>query len=182
MVMDQTSVEEKVHVSSKFIENIFRSGLTLVSSTNNIITIKIDKKYKKMFVKNHKKINKWKDNYYWFLPVLSGIYKPWFKNDDVQDVLDSLQAKLGLTAMGIFSLVVEHVKSLKRNKLTLLNPRDTLSKVRIFLLLNKMKGTEFFFPKSDFLNSIYLQPKVVENQKIWVKKNKKYIKSVNKTV
>ena len=41
MVMDQTSVEKKVDVSSTFIENIFRSGLTLVSS-NDIITIKID--------------------------------------------------------------------------------------------------------------------------------------------
>jgi hypothetical protein len=47
----------------------------------------------------------------------------------LQDVLDSLQVKLGITAMSSFSLVVEHVKSLKRNKLTLLNPKDTLSKV-----------------------------------------------------
>ena len=47
-----------------------------------------------------------------------------------KDVLDSLQAKLGLKAMSHFSLVVEHVKRLKRNKLTLLNPRDTLAKVR----------------------------------------------------
>ena len=47
----------------------------------------------------------------------------------LQDVLDSLQAKLGLKAMAHFSLVVEHVKSLKRNKLTLLNPGDTLAKV-----------------------------------------------------
>lgn len=47
----------------------------------------------------------------------------------LQDVLDSLQAKLGLKAVLHFSLVVEHVKSLKRNKLTLLNPRDTLAKV-----------------------------------------------------
>ena len=47
----------------------------------------------------------------------------------MQDVLDSLQAKLGLKAVLHFSLVVEHVKSLKRNKLTLLNPRDTLAKV-----------------------------------------------------
>ena len=44
-------------------------------------------------------------------------------------MLDSLQAKLGLKAVAHFSLVVEHVKSLKRNKLTLLNPRDTLAKV-----------------------------------------------------
>ena len=48
----------------------------------------------------------------------------------LQDVLDSLQAKLGLKAVAHFSLVVEHVKSLKRNKLTLLNPRDTLAKVQ----------------------------------------------------
>jgi len=41
--MDQS---KKVDVSSTFIENIFRSGLTLVRS-NNIITIKIDKKNKK---------------------------------------------------------------------------------------------------------------------------------------
>ena len=32
LVMDQTSVEKKVDVNSTFIENIFRSGLTLVSS------------------------------------------------------------------------------------------------------------------------------------------------------
>ena len=51
----------------------------------------------------------------------------------LQDVLDSLQAKLGLKAMSHFSLVVEHVKSLKRNKLTLLNPRDTLAKVSLLL-------------------------------------------------
>ena len=44
-------------------------------------------------------------------------------------MLDSLQAKLGLKTVAHFSLVVEHVKSLKRNKLTLLNPRDTLAKV-----------------------------------------------------
>ena len=54
--MDQTSVEfKKVDVGSTFIENIFRSGLTLVSS-NDIITIIIDKK----IIKNHKNINKQK--------------------------------------------------------------------------------------------------------------------------
>ena len=52
-----------------------------------------------------------------------------------QDVLDSLQAKLGLKAMAHFSLVVEHVKSLKRNKLTLLNPGDTLAKVSPTVLM-----------------------------------------------
>ena len=35
-----------IDVSSTFIENIFRSGMTLVSS-NDVITIKIDKKMKK---------------------------------------------------------------------------------------------------------------------------------------
>ena len=48
-------MKKSIDVSSTFIENIFRSRLTLVSS-NDIITIKIDKK----FVKNHKKINKQK--------------------------------------------------------------------------------------------------------------------------
>ena len=51
----QNSRVKKIDVSSTFIENTFRPGLTLVSS-NDIITIKIDKK----IVKNHKKINKQK--------------------------------------------------------------------------------------------------------------------------
>ena len=55
MEMDQTSVlSKKVDVSSTFIENIFRSGLTLVSSNDNH---QIDKK----IVKNHKKTKKQKD-------------------------------------------------------------------------------------------------------------------------
>ena len=45
---------KKVDVSSTFIENIFRSGLTLVSS-NDIITIKIDKKRKKSQENKEKK-------------------------------------------------------------------------------------------------------------------------------
>ena len=60
MVMDKTSVEKKVDVSSTFIAKIFRSGWTLVSS-NDIITNKIDKKLKD--VKNHNKINKQKRLY-----------------------------------------------------------------------------------------------------------------------
>ena len=48
---------KKVDVSSTFIENIFRSGLTLVSS-NDIITIKIHKKIEIFFARNHKKISK----------------------------------------------------------------------------------------------------------------------------
>ena len=50
--MDQTLID----VSSTFIENIFRSGLTLLSCNDIIIIIKVDKK----IVKNHKKINKQK--------------------------------------------------------------------------------------------------------------------------
>jgi len=58
MVMDQTSVEfKKVDVSSTFIENIFWSGLTLLSS-NDVITIKINKK---KIVKNQKKKTNQKD-------------------------------------------------------------------------------------------------------------------------
>lgn len=47
----------------------------------------------------------------------------------VHDVLTSLESKLCLQATEHFSLVVEHIKSLKRNKLTLLNPDDTLARV-----------------------------------------------------
>ena len=47
-----------------------------------------------------------------------------------QDVIDSLQAKLGLRAAAHhFALVVEHVKSLRRNKLTILDPKDFLSRI-----------------------------------------------------
>ena len=53
---------KKVNASSTLIENIFRSGLTLVSS-NDIVTIKIDKKNLKKFVKNHKNINKQKRSF-----------------------------------------------------------------------------------------------------------------------
>lgn len=55
-----------------------------------------------------------------------------FKYDSsttVGDVLDSLHQKLGIKCPEHFSLVVEHVKSLRRNKLTLLDPRETLSRV-----------------------------------------------------
>lgn len=47
----------------------------------------------------------------------------------IQDVVTSLQTKLCLKATEHFSLVVEHIKSLKRNKLTLLDPSDTLARV-----------------------------------------------------
>jgi len=53
-----------------------------------------------------------------------------FKYDSsttVQDVIDSLVAKLGIRDSAHFSLVVEHIKSLKRNKLTILDPRERLA-------------------------------------------------------
>lgn len=46
-----------------------------------------------------------------------------------QDVVISLRDKLCLSAEEHFSLVLEHVKSLKRNKLTLLDPDETLARV-----------------------------------------------------
>lgn len=49
-----------------------------------------------------------------------------------QDVVTSLRDKLCLSAEKHFSLVLEHVKSLKRNKLTLLDPQETLARVRLF--------------------------------------------------
>lgn len=55
-----------------------------------------------------------------------------FKYDawtSVQDVVTALEAKLCLTATEHFSLVVEHIKSLKRNKLTLLDGTDTLARI-----------------------------------------------------
>ncbi|XP_055375517.1 uncharacterized protein LOC129608184 [Condylostylus longicornis] len=47
----------------------------------------------------------------------------------VHDVVTSLRDKLCLTASEHFSLVLEHVKSLKRNKLTLLDPDETLARI-----------------------------------------------------
>ncbi|KAL3211956.1 hypothetical protein MRX96_008214 [Rhipicephalus microplus] len=55
-----------------------------------------------------------------------------FKYDSsttVQDVLNSLQEKLSVKAMEHFGLVVEHIKSVRRNKLTLLDPKDSLAKI-----------------------------------------------------
>ncbi|KAG5889216.1 hypothetical protein JTB14_018639 [Gonioctena quinquepunctata] len=47
----------------------------------------------------------------------------------VHDVVTSLESKLCLQATEHFSLVVEHIKSLKRNKLTLLDPQDILARI-----------------------------------------------------
>ncbi|GAB6029665.1 hypothetical protein CHUAL_005397 [Chamberlinius hualienensis] len=55
-----------------------------------------------------------------------------FKYDNatlVGDVLGSLQMKLSIKRIEHFSLVVEHIKSLRRNKLTLLDPKECLAKV-----------------------------------------------------
>nr|CAD7256884.1 unnamed protein product [Timema shepardi] len=54
-----------------------------------------------------------------------------FKYDSttlVQDVVGSLQQKLCIKSMEHFSLVVEHVKSLRRNKITLLDPQEPLAR------------------------------------------------------
>ncbi|XP_073980377.1 uncharacterized protein isoform X3 [Rhodnius prolixus] len=50
-------------------------------------------------------------------------------NTTVGDVLVSLQSKLCLKQTSHFALVLEQVKTLRRNKLTLLNPLHTLSRV-----------------------------------------------------
>uniref|UniRef100_A0A146L5G5 FERM and PDZ domain-containing protein 4 n=1 Tax=Lygus hesperus TaxID=30085 RepID=A0A146L5G5_LYGHE len=50
-------------------------------------------------------------------------------NTTVGDVLSSLQCKLCLKETNHFALVLEQVKTLRRNKLTLLNPQHTLSRV-----------------------------------------------------
>ena len=53
-----------------------------------------------------------------------------FKYDSattVADVLNSLQQKLGFKSMDHFSLCVEHVKSIRKNKLTLLDPAESLA-------------------------------------------------------
>ncbi|XP_071039228.1 uncharacterized protein [Parasteatoda tepidariorum] len=55
-----------------------------------------------------------------------------FKYDStttVQDVLNVLQEKLSITCLEHFSLVVEHIKAVRRNKLSILSPKDTLAKI-----------------------------------------------------
>ena len=46
-----------------------------------------------------------------------------------QDVINSLQAKLGLASTLNFALVVEHVKSVRRNKFTILDPTEHLCRI-----------------------------------------------------
>ncbi|RWS26683.1 FERM and PDZ domain-containing protein 4-like protein, partial [Leptotrombidium deliense] len=55
-----------------------------------------------------------------------------FKYDSsttVQDVMNSLLEKLSIKSSQYFSLCVEHIKSMRRNKLILLDPKDTLQKI-----------------------------------------------------
>ena len=64
-----------------------------------------------------------------------------FKYDSVttvSDVLNSLQQKLGFKSMDHFSLCVEHVKSIRKNKLTLLDPAESLAWVKCQLALHHM--------------------------------------------
>lgn len=63
-----------------------------------------------------------------------------FKYDSattVSDVLNSLQQKLGFKSMDHFSLCVEHVKSIRKNKLTLLDPAESLAWVFISNILHR---------------------------------------------
>lgn len=63
-----------------------------------------------------------------------------FKYDSsttVRDVVESLQQKLCIKAVEHFSLVVEHVKSLRRNKLTLLDPQEPLARASKSVGVNK---------------------------------------------
>ncbi|XP_037083114.1 FERM and PDZ domain-containing protein 4-like isoform X2 [Pollicipes pollicipes] len=55
-----------------------------------------------------------------------------FKYDSsttVEDVLESLQAKLGIHCVEHFSIVAEHVNAVRRNKLTLLDNKETLARI-----------------------------------------------------
>lgn len=56
----------------------------------------------------------------------------------IKDVVTSLRDKLCLSAEEHFSLVLEHVKSLKRNKLTLLDPQETLARVSALCYMVEM--------------------------------------------
>jgi len=61
-----------------------------------------------------------------------------FKYDSttkVKDVVASLQNKLCIKAGEHFALVLEQVKSLRRHKLTLLDPEHTLARVSVPIIL-----------------------------------------------
>ncbi|KAK3923091.1 FERM and PDZ domain-containing protein 4, partial [Frankliniella fusca] len=74
------------------------------------------------------------------LPFMPNVLKVFLENGQtksfkydasttVRDVVSSLQQKLCIKATDHFALTVEHVKSLRRNKLTLLDPDEPLSKI-----------------------------------------------------
>ncbi|XP_076319546.1 uncharacterized protein LOC143230239 isoform X2 [Tachypleus tridentatus] len=74
------------------------------------------------------------------VPCMPNVLKVFLENDQtksfkydstttVQNVLDSLHEKLSIQCPEHFGLVVEHIKSLRKNKLTLLDPKDTLAKI-----------------------------------------------------
>ncbi|XP_060801455.1 uncharacterized protein LOC106134103 isoform X2 [Amyelois transitella] len=74
------------------------------------------------------------------LPPMANVLKVFLENGQtksfkydstttVADVVTSLKDKLCITAEEHFSLVVEHVKSLRRNKLTLLDPKEFLARI-----------------------------------------------------
>lgn len=69
-----------------------------------------------------------------------------FKYDSttkVKDVIASLKHKLCIQRIQHFALVLEQVKSLRRNKLTLLNPEHTIARVSLSIdfILRVGKGT-----------------------------------------
>ena len=79
-----------------------------------------------------------------------------FKYDSattVADVLNSLQQKLGFKSMDHFSLCVEHVKSIRKNKLTLLDPAESLAWVRPLstATLHRRPVEDYFFFSIDRL-------------------------------
>ncbi|CAH2046799.1 unnamed protein product, partial [Iphiclides podalirius] len=74
------------------------------------------------------------------LPPMANVLKVFLENGQtksfkydatttVADVVGSLRDKLCITADEHFSLVVEHVKGLRRNKLTLLDPKESLARI-----------------------------------------------------
>ncbi|CAG9132606.1 unnamed protein product [Plutella xylostella] len=74
------------------------------------------------------------------LPPMANVLKVFLENGQtksfkydttttVADVVASLRDKLTIVAEEHFSLVVEHVKGLRRNKLALLDPKETLARI-----------------------------------------------------
>lgn len=75
----------------------------------------------------------------------------------LQDVVISLRDKLCLNVDEHFNLVLEHLKSAKRNKLTLLDPDETVARVRFisyifikYTLIHLEIRYDGFYPFNDF--------------------------------